>query len=336
MKTYVGLVRDHSASMRTLSRKAMEDYNSTVGGIKSSIGADHTAYLTTVECGSGNSSQAKLVEAINPLSETKPITVYETNGGGTPLWDSVGLLIETLEKIPVVESDNTAFLVMVTTDGEENASRQWTARTLQEKMRKLQATDRWTFVFRVPVGYKNNLVRMGISDGNVIEWNQTEAGLVRSSEQTVTGIQNYFSERSRGATRSNTFYADLANVSKAEINSALQEVTNEYKRVYVPNKYDKAAIKDFCVDTVGKYTVGDAYYQLTKPETVQDKKTICILDRYSGKIYRGHHARSLLGLPAYGSIKVAPGNSGNYDIFVQSTSVNRKLVKDTYVLYKNK
>ena len=334
MKTYIGFVRDHSGSMRGLTSKAMQDYNNTLASVRASLGNDHSAYISAVECGHGRSAEAKLVEAITSLKEAKDMRSYDANGNGTPLWDSVGLIIENLEKIPVVAEDNTAFLVMVTTDGQENASRKWSAASLQRKMTELQNSDRWTFVFRVPVGYKRDLVRMGISERNVMEWDQTEKGIMRAEAETVTGIQNYFSERTRGVTRTNTFYADLTNVSKADINK-LEEVSKEYNVIAVPTKYDKAAIKDFCIDTTGGYQIGKAWYQLTKPETVQEQKVICIRDRYTGKIYRGAHARQLLGLPSYGSIKVAPGNSGNYDIFVQSTSVNRKLVKDTYVLYKS-
>ena len=334
MKTYLGLVRDHSASMRSLRNKAMEDYNKTLSIVRSSLTPDHTAYISVVECGHKNTNTAQLVEAINSLRETSDMTNYSTEGNGTPLWDSVGLIIENLEKIPVVESDNTAFLVMVTTDGEENASRKWTAASLQRKMAQLQATDRWTFVFRVPVGYKRHLVSMGIAEGNIMEWSQTEKDLIRAGDQTVTGIQNYFSERSRGVTRSNTFYTDLTNVSKTDIVTNLDDVTQEYFVSAVPYQRDKVAIKDFCVDTYGEYTLGKAFYQLTKPETLQDRKEICIREKYTGRIFRGKQARVLLGLPTYGNIKLAPGNSGNYDIFVQSTSVNRKLVRDTFLLYK--
>lgn len=335
MKTYIGFVRDHSASMHGLHNKAMEDYNTTLAGVRSSLSDGHSAYISAVECGHGNSSSAKLVEAITPLSEVKPLSSYSARGNGTPLWDSVGLIIETLEKIPVVEEDNTAFLVMVTTDGEENRSTKWSASSLQKKMAELQNTDRWTFVFRVPVGYKRNLVRMGIAERNIMEWNQTEKDLMRAQTETVSAVQNYFSERSRGVTRSNTFYTDL-NVSKEQIATNLVEVTGDYKVMVVPPQYDKSQIKDFCVDFAGGYVIGNAYYQLSKPETVQEQKDICIREKYSGKIYSGIHARNLLGLPTYGKIRVAPGNSGNYDIFVQSTSVNRKLVRDTYLLYKKR
>jgi len=71
-----------------------------------------------------------------------------------------------------------------------------------------------------------------------------------------------------------------------------------------------------------------------KPENeVQDHKQIAIRDKKTGVIYSGVNARQMLGLPYHGTVKVVPGNHGAYDIFIQSTSVNRKLVKGTQVLY---
>ena len=79
---------------------------------------------------------------------------------------------------------------------------------------------------------------------------------------------------------------------------------------------------------------GAAFYLLMKPENeVQDHKQIAIRDKKTGVIYSGVNARQMLGLPYHGTVKVVPGNHGGYDIFIQSTSVNRKLVKGTQVLY---
>jgi hypothetical protein len=77
--------------------------------------------------------------------------------------------------------------------------------------------------------------------------------------------------------------------------------------------------------------MGSAFYELVKPEKVQGKKQVMIRERQSGKVYSGHEARQLLNLPPY-EVKVAAVDHPNYDIFVQSTSVNRKLVPGQEVI----
>ncbi len=80
--------------------------------------------------------------------------------------------------------------------------------------------------------------------------------------------------------------------------------------------------------------MGAAFYARSKPyKSVQRYKLIVIRDKNSGEVYAGQSARDLLNLPTQGMISLSPGNHGNYDIYIQSTSVNRKLVAGTNVLY---
>jgi hypothetical protein len=95
---------------------------------------------------------------------------------------------------------------------------------------------------------------------------------------------------------------------------------------------DGVQIKDFVQAQGIAFTKGCAFYQLSKTETVQDYKQIAVRDKMGGAVYSGIAARDLLGLPHHGECKLAPGQHGQYEIFVQSTSVNRKLVKGTNLM----
>ena len=332
VKTYVGLVRDHSGSMSSLRVGATNDYNLTLSGIKESI-ADQTAVVSVVECGVGYRGEVKRAEVLQPINQLKPITSYSTSGGATPLFDSVGEVISIMENVSDRSVLGVAFLVMVITDGYENASKLWTASKLKDKISALQGTDKWTFVFRVPRGLKASLMKLGIPEGNIMEWEQTEQALVQSTTAHVSGIKNYFTARASGATHQKTFYTNLQNVSVGEVKANLIDISKEVSMLRVGLSNGGEQIRDFCKKIMGEYKSGHAHYQLTKSEIVQDYKRICIRDKNSGKIYGGVSARTMLGLPTSGNIRLAPGNHGQYDLFVQSNSVNRKLVGDTWLLY---
>lgn len=94
-------------------------------------------------------------------------------------------------------------------------------------------------------------------------------------------------------------------------------------------------IRAFVQKRIGKpMKKGAAFYQLTKTESkVQDYKVIMIRDKTTNAIYSGAAARQLLQVPTVGMIKLSPGRHGNYDIFIQSTSVNRKLDANTQLIY---
>lgn len=334
--TYIALVRDHSGSMRGLTNAALNDYNLTVDGIRQSVTEEgQKAFVSVVECGVGHTATTRLVNANVPIENLPAQKDYIANGSATPLWDSVGMAIESIENNPHRNDLTTAFLVMIITDGEENASKKWSATSISAKIKELQATDRWTFAFRVPKGSKSNLVRLGIPAGNIMEWEQTERALNEAAVVQSSSVGAYFSARTRGVTSVNTFYANVGDLSTAKIDNSLDEITAKIKRQVVSPHQDGIMIKDFCTEKFGKYAIGSAYYQLTKTEKVQPSKDLIILDKNTNKVYGGPSARSLLGLPQSGEIRLAPGNFGHYEVYVKSTSINRKLYDGNAVIYKN-
>ena len=335
MKNYIGFVRDHSASMRTIAQAAARDYNENIKTIKEeAIKHSIDTIVSVVECGYGNTRLCRPVilnSSVLALADIQE-NAYQTDGNGTPLYDSVGMLIDALESAPDVNDKDVSFLVFVTTDGAENCSTKWNSLKLNDKMRKLKDTDRWTFVFRVPVGSRPRLVAQGIPEGNIIEWEQTTLGVETSMAQTKSAVSSYYSARSVGATSTDKFYVDASNISLNTVKNQLVDVTAKSEVYVVDKTNDGVQIRDFVEAQGYPYVKGCAYYQLSKPEKVQDHKNIALRDKFTGNVYVGLESRSMLGLPEYGEVKVAPADSGQYNIFIQSTSVNRKLVDGTNIL----
>lgn len=341
IKTYIGLVTDNSASMRTIKDAARLDYNSKIDSIKSASNLENQDNIVSVvSCGYGTTSGIKRTIVNSSVNSLNHLDTYEANGFGTPLFDSVGDLIEQFEKIPDKDADNVSFLVMAITDGEENASKKWSSVSIAEKMRKLNATDRWTFVFRVPKGYKNSLKRLGIPEGNILEWEQTHEGTMIASKADNEAFTSYFAARSSGVTSTQRFYADLSNVSSQQVEATLEDISSKISIWPVGPKDDGAEIRPFVEARLkGKSMIkGSAFYQLEKKkgknfEIVQDYKKILVRDKTTQAIYYGAAARKMLGLPTYGEIKLYPGQNSNFDCFIQSTSVNRKLKSGTSLIY---
>lgn len=340
MKNYIGISRDHSASMQSLAKTAARDYNAVIATIKEEAeGAGQDTIVSVVKCGVNGHQYAGGVgvqrEAINSsISVLKPLaeSAYDTRGNGTPLWDSIGDLIEQFEAMPDANDSNVCFLVTAITDGEENRSNKWNSSRLMEKMRKLQATDRWTFVFRVPRGYARSLTNIGIPAGNILEWETTTQGLEISTTATREAFRGYYKGIASGTKSTDKFYTNIADLTPKQIKKALVDISTQVNLWSVDKD---SAIKPFCEAKLGGSMVkGAAFYQLTKTESeVQDYKQIIIRDKKSGAVYTGGAARDMLGLPHQGMARVAPGDHGNYDVFLQSTSINRKLPAGTQLMY---
>jgi hypothetical protein len=339
MKQYIGFSNDHSGSMGGLASAAARDYNTNIAAIQAaSLQNNLDTIVNVVQCGiRTKTSQAAVVRQIvnSNVTSLKPITSYDTSGGATPLLDSVGELIDLLKAVPDANDPDVSFLVFVTTDGGENSSKKWTGDKLGNEIKRLQATDRWTFVFRVPRGGSNYLLRFGIPAGNIQEWDQTIRGVEKSTVETTNAFNDYYQDRAKGVKSSSTFYASTANVSAQQVKASLKDISGEVSLWNVASHEDGSEIRPFVEDRLGSQMLkGAAFYQLTKTESkVQDTKVILIRDRKTNCVYFGDAARQLIGLPTVGNARVVPGGHGDFEIYIQSTSVNRKLVGGSLVLY---
>lgn len=335
MKNYIGISRDHSGSMHGIARAAAKDYNSKIESIRAAtLQENQDTIVSVVEC----RSDVRRVVVNSNVTALQPITTYGCSGM-TALYDSVGDLIEQFESMPDANDPNVSFIVMAITDGAENTSRRYTARTLSDKIKKLTATDRWTFVFRVPEGHGYTIARnLGLPEGNVLEWGQTEWGVEQAAAADTAAFTEFFKNRSSGLKATSKFYTNLADVSSKDVAEVLTDVSSEVLIWPVSTNDNDEQIKPFVEKRLGTdMKKGASFYQLTKTEpVVQDYKKILIRDKTTQAIYAGTAARQMLGLPKYGNIRLAPGNHGNFDIFVQSTSVNRKLKSGTSLVYWTK
>ena len=94
-------------------------------------------------------------------------------------------------------------------------------------------------------------------------------------------------------------------------------------------------VKDFCNKMGITFSVGRGFYEFTKPEIVQKKKEIVLMNKTTGELYEGSVARTIAGIgPNEDNARIKPGSLPKYRMFIQSTSVNRKLIGGQGFLYE--
>lgn len=255
--------------------------------------------------------------------------LYKVLRENTALIDATLKSQEDLATTSQIYGDH-AFLTFVLTDGEENYSR----RTKAELARYVRGMkENWSLGFLVPDARGQRYVEsLGVLRDSVAIWNTSgTAGLDTVGTAVRTATDNFFTGRAKGVrgTRS-VFSTGVQAVNAKTVSGNLNEVTDA---VVYPVK-DTQSIKEFAERATGRsYSQGSVFYQLTKTETIQGQKSIMVVDRVTGKVYGGDNARALLGLPA-GHTRVKPDYNPKYDIFVQSTSINRKMIAGTKALVK--
>lgn len=240
----------------------------------------------------------------------------------TPLIDATLKAIEDLSQTATLYGDH-AFLVYVLTDGQENASRA-TARDLAQRIGALD--DNWTLVCFVPTARESRTAAYyGFPAENVQIWEVSARGMRDVGTLLDKTVSTYYSMRSQGVRGSrNLFQLDVAGLTAGTLARKLTPLGYGQYRLYEVT--ENVPIAEF-VETKLKrpYRLGEGYYQLIKSEKIQAQKQVAIYDRTKGALYVGDAARQILGLPER-EVKVQPEQHVNFDIFVQSTSVNRKLL----------
>ncbi len=93
-------------------------------------------------------------------------------------------------------------------------------------------------------------------------------------------------------------------------------------------------IKDFVNDNGLIFKIGKGFYQFKESVKIQSYKEVILRDKKSGRFYTGDQARKLAGIPIGVDAKVSPKSMDKYNVFVQSTSANRKLKGGSKFLYE--
>jgi len=239
------------------------------------------------------------------------------------------MALEDLAMIPTKYGDHS-FLVYVLTDGQDNRSLT-NPYTLSGMIQKLD--DNWTVAAMVPdVLAKDDTKHAGFPVGNIAIWDATNAAGVEEAGEMLSKVTDaYMDARASGIRGTRTLFAmDASTVNHKTVAANLKELTGfRLEHVKQPT-----VIKPF-IESLGlPFIQGNYFFQLIKPEKVSDAKQILIRHKISGKIYGGPEARRLVGLPDTGEVRVKPQPNGEYDVFIQSSSLNRNLIAGHDLLIK--
>lgn len=332
---HIAFVVDRSGSMRRIRAKVVQVFNSQLAALLTS--SKESGQQTFVSFYTFQSNVDAPRFFARPIDKVEKLTALSCTGL-TALFDAVGQSIVDLGEIDDEKLDNVSFLVVVLTDGHENHSRRYKTK-IKDMILKAQGTGRWTFAFLVPKGGESVLKRFGIPQGNIQTWQTTTQGLRDLGQNMQRGLQTFYTARQKGQRAVvGVFTTNLTGAAKEAVSTTLSDASDGFLRIPVRAASAIRELVESELGAAGSYRKGHAYYELTKPELVQENKEIAIVeqgkDGAPGKIYVGDSARTLLGLPVGERFRVKPGDHGGFSIFVQSTSVNRRLVAGTTLLYR--
>jgi hypothetical protein len=213
--TIINFILDNTGSMMDIKERTISGFNEYVESLKQSAKkTGGTLYFTLTKFNSYQIERPYLAVDIKKVAKLTD-TTYQPNGN-TPLYDACVDTIEAAEEEIKKMEGPIASLVVIMTDGEENSSRKHNEQCLSDLIGKLQKRGNWTFVF---LGANQDAWKtgqtLGISAGNTMSWDATDAGASQVFACAAANSVNYSVNMMRGnmgkgLSESNFFNQDVA------------------------------------------------------------------------------------------------------------------------------
>ncbi|BDM70055.1 hypothetical protein HEK616_35420 [Streptomyces nigrescens] len=334
---HVALVLDASSSMSHLSRKVVEVADQQIAYLaRRSKELDQETRVTVyvfadkVEC---------VIYDKDVLRMPSLKQLYRV-GGMTALLAATLKSQKELAQTAQLYGDHS-FLTFVLTDGQENASHRCPDAPARDPLQLVQAVatmtqtqeDNWTLAVLVPdqMG-KREAMQCGFPKDNIAIWDATSTqGLEEAGHVIQQATEKFMVGRTKGIRGSRTVFSTGAEaVNKDTIQAAGLTPADPSAYQLIPVDRE-ATIRNWVTESGHTFRTGCAFYQLSKSEKIQARKQIAVLEKKTDRIYTGPQARTLLGLPDM-EVRIKPDHNDGFTIFVQSTSVNRKLIPNTRLL----
>jgi len=330
LKNHVAVVIDRSGSMHRIMDDTIKVFNNQIKFLRDiSILKDQETRISVyifddeIDC------------LISDVDVARPMEIEQVRTRGmTALLDACNLAVEDFKLLPQKYGDHS-FVIYLLTDGQENASKM---NPSQFKHMINSLPDNFSVCGFVP--NKNGieyLKALGIPEGNIDKWDATTQGIEEVGRKFEKSMSNYYDARTRGTRKVVDMLTDLNGVTTNDVkrvavkikNFAIAQNTQPKQTVEIRPMLEKAFGPNFT------YEIGKAYYELVKRETIQKTKSVAVRDRITGDVFVGYDARQLLGLPDNDIQVDPPKQTDKWQIFVQSKSVNRKIIPYEHVLYIN-
>ena len=194
----ITFVLDESGSMGHIAQAARDGFNEY---LEEQVGHGGPTWWTLTTFNTRTNTRF----AVIPGAEVRPLGDDYSPGGMTALYDAVGRSVtKTQRYLKRLGSDRPSdVIVVILTDGMENASRKWTARRVFDLITEAEDSG-WQFVFLGANQDSWSVAQdLGIRKGAVVDWAPNAASYHRAIDEA-----NYASADFRKMKQPQTRYRD--------------------------------------------------------------------------------------------------------------------------------
>lgn len=200
------IILDESGSMESIKGAIIQGFNEivqTVKGIEKQF-PDQAHFISLVTF---NGLGQKILHFIDPVSKLEMIDAQKYRpDASTPLYDAMGFSFAKMRQI-VENLTNCNVLVTILTDGEENASREYSGSTVKKIVEELKLKN-WTFTY---IGTDHNVEEFAqsLSINNVMSFEKSHSGMQQMFSREKSARQAFGERISRKQQTDGNFYDDI-------------------------------------------------------------------------------------------------------------------------------
>lgn len=197
------IILDESGSMESIKSTIIQGFNEivqTVKGIEKEFPEqEHFISLVTF-----NGIGQKLLHFLDPANKLEQIddTRYQPNAS-TPLYDAIGFSINKLKQVLTTQTDYNV-LVTILTDGEENASKEYSGNDIKKLIEELKL-NRWTFTY-IGADHDVEKIAFSLSITNTMSFTKNEADMKNMFDKEKSARSKYSSKIRMNEETTNDFY----------------------------------------------------------------------------------------------------------------------------------
>jgi len=195
--THITVLLDRTGSMQSIREDTIGGFNAFLNQQKEEPGL---ATLTLVQFDSQDPYEViHDFRAIQSVPELTRATFVPR--ASTPLLDAMGRCINDLEQnlLKMTEVDQPArIVVVVITDGQENASREFRAKQVQDMIQEKQEKDDWQFVFlSADLSAINDAITSGVKPAAALSFDKNARGTAAVWKSASARISDFRAARKK-------------------------------------------------------------------------------------------------------------------------------------------
>jgi Mg-chelatase subunit ChlD len=237
------IILDESGSMGSIRNSIINGFNEIVKNIKELKEENpHQKHsISFVSFNTLGQQELHFMEDVNSLKELNAETY--SPAGGTPLFDAMGFSLTKLDKA-ITSQDNVHVFVSILTDGEENASQEFSSPAIKKLVESLKGKN-WTFTY---IGADHDVEKMAenLSINNHMAFDKSEAGMGKMFAKEKSARSMYMASSSKA-------HFSIGNIFKEEddldLNQVIPPTQTTNKKITIPTTVNN---KSFWKKLTGK------------------------------------------------------------------------------------